>query len=519
MSIVPSLPFNLQNGQVADASQVMANLLDILNAVNANAAANGANNDITALLALTTPISPAGGGGSNVYIGSTVTGTANAVVVAATLLPTLGFTLTKGKSFWWLATATNTGAMTLNAVGSGVTAIQKQSPSGLVTLSGGEVVNGQWAGVNFDGTQYQLINNPINVLGAQTSIASAATTDLGLVPSHNALITGTVGIASFGATATVTFPLYFVQFAGALTITPNTTSLKTPGGAAINTRAGDFALVLALGSGNWQIVEYYPANAAPGGLWPPGFLTGLGLSRPSTTTFTIATGSCRNEDAGIPYNMVLGSALTKSTSAWLAGTGNGGLDTGAIANNTWYHVHPIRKDSDGTLDAIISLSVAAPTIPAGYTARRRIGSLLTDGSAHFIDFAQVGDSFKWLAPVIDVNAANPGTSAVSRPLSTPLGVVTIAEGFGGYFGGSTSNNSFYFSSLDVTDTAPVAPTTASLAAAFMTGGNTNGVIWTQLYMQVRTDTSSQIRSRLFASAASDRIGWTTIGWIDNRGKL
>ena len=46
-----SVPFNLQNGTTADATQVMANY-NALIACLANAAAAGANNDITSLLAL-----------------------------------------------------------------------------------------------------------------------------------------------------------------------------------------------------------------------------------------------------------------------------------------------------------------------------------------------------------------------------------------------------------------------------------------------------------------------------------
>lgn len=47
------LPIQLINGNVADGGQVMTDLNAIASNVNANAAKNGVNNDITALLALT----------------------------------------------------------------------------------------------------------------------------------------------------------------------------------------------------------------------------------------------------------------------------------------------------------------------------------------------------------------------------------------------------------------------------------------------------------------------------------
>lgn len=55
-------PYTLTNGQVADANQVMANFNSVRNCVTSNAAANGANSDITSLTGLTTPLSVAQGG-------------------------------------------------------------------------------------------------------------------------------------------------------------------------------------------------------------------------------------------------------------------------------------------------------------------------------------------------------------------------------------------------------------------------------------------------------------------------
>lgn len=62
MTIVGTLPVTLQNGTTADATDVMADLNKIKTDVNANAAENGANSDITSLSGLTTPLSVAQGG-------------------------------------------------------------------------------------------------------------------------------------------------------------------------------------------------------------------------------------------------------------------------------------------------------------------------------------------------------------------------------------------------------------------------------------------------------------------------
>src|SRR5882672_5153759 len=81
MTIVNALPFNLQNGTTADATQVMADFNSIKNDVNTNAAHNGANNDITSLAGLTTPLSIGQGG----------TGQTTAAAAQAALMVPPGF--------------------------------------------------------------------------------------------------------------------------------------------------------------------------------------------------------------------------------------------------------------------------------------------------------------------------------------------------------------------------------------------------------------------------------------------
>ena len=78
MTISPAYPDLLQNGNPADATQVMADFYQIQNDVNANAAENGANSSITSLSGLTTPLSIAQGGtgGSSASAARTALGAA-----------------------------------------------------------------------------------------------------------------------------------------------------------------------------------------------------------------------------------------------------------------------------------------------------------------------------------------------------------------------------------------------------------------------------------------------------------
>src|SRR5438477_221009 len=60
--------------------------------------------------------------------------------------------------------------------------------------------------------------------------------------------------------------------------------------------------------------------------------------------------------------MTLAASISKTTGAWAVGSGNGGLDTGAIANSTWYHVYVIERPDTSIVDVAFSLSATAPTI-------------------------------------------------------------------------------------------------------------------------------------------------------------
>lgn len=90
------------------------------------------------------------------------------------------------------------------------------------------------------------------------NVASATTCDIGAASSPNVNITGTTTITGFGTkTAGVK---RFLKFAGSLTLTHNGTSLILPGAANITTAAGDTAVFVSEGSGNWRCLGYQKAS-------------------------------------------------------------------------------------------------------------------------------------------------------------------------------------------------------------------------------------------------------------------
>ena len=149
-----SLPFNLQNATTADATQVMANYNAIV-ACLTNAAAAGANNDITSLSALSTPITPAQGG-TSIFVGGTSAGSANAQTLSS-VVPS-GFSLTAGRQVTFIAGFTNTLSATLNVAGVGTINIFRRTQLGISATVGGEIVAGHTVTVEYDGTQFQLVS-------------------------------------------------------------------------------------------------------------------------------------------------------------------------------------------------------------------------------------------------------------------------------------------------------------------------------------------------------------------------
>lgn len=241
-----------------------------------------------------------------------------------------------------------------------------------------------------------------------------------------------------------------------------------------------------------------------------GYIGGLTLSNDvgtPNTVYDIAAGQATSDDA--TTLMTLASAYTKTTGAWAVGTGNGSLDTGAVANSTWYHVFVIERTDTSVVDLLISTSATAPTMPTNYTKKRRIGSFFTSGAAAIIGFVQHGNTFLWKTPINTLNATSPGaTTAVSQTVSVPPGV--IVEFIGSALVTNAATTTFvYYSDLATTDTAA-----AGGAFTFATG-LVNEAPGGQI--RIFTNTSQQIRMRNANAGDVNRL--VSLGWVDLRGRF
>lgn len=103
------------------------------------------------------------------------------------------------------------------------------------------------------------------------------------------------------------------------------------------------------------------------------------------TTVWVSPGICRNGDNDGWIN------FTSNKSVNLATTGAGGLDTGSIAANTWYYIYAIKNLITGATAGLASTSNSSPTMPSGYTKKRRIGTARSDSSSKIRPFYCWGD--------------------------------------------------------------------------------------------------------------------------------
>lgn len=249
------------------------------------------------------------------------------------------------------------------------------------------------------------------------------------------------------------------------------------------------------------------------------YLSGLTLSNDAGDAVNdvgIAVGACA--DSTNVVWMRLASALIKRLDAsWAVGTNQGGLDGsesvgGTPDISTWYHVWLIMRSDTGVVDVLFSESATAPTMPASYDYKRRIGAVRNNASGDILAFTQVGDRFRWTVPIRDLNTNNPGTSAVTVTLTVPTGLKVVAQ----FMGLPATSSAAYFGLFSDLATTDVAPSSSDTPGIHF-GVNTSQTGRAEL--SIMTNTSGQIRYRQgVASDTTTDIRVVTLGWDDRRGR-
>lgn len=115
------------------------------------------------------------------------------------------------------------------------------------------------------------------------------------------------------------------------------------------------------------------------------YVNGLDIAKTAAKKISMAAGAAR--DWSNVNDIVLDAAVSINGAA----VGANGVDVAALVASSMYAVYVI-GDSTKYQDTagLLSLDDSAPNLPAGYDMYRRVGWVLTDGSANILQFWQYG---------------------------------------------------------------------------------------------------------------------------------
>lgn len=234
---------------------------------------------------------------------------------------------------------------------------------------------------------------------------------------------------------------------------------------------------------------------------PPGVHKNLVItSAGGVVTFTVAADFVTMTD-GTSY-------LTHSLSGTIDLGTNGAantLDTGTIAQTTWYAVWAIAK-ADGTTAGLASLSATAPTMPSGYTFKARIGWVRTvTGSAVLATTLQKGKRAQW-GTVLQVTSG--ATGNVTTGSYTAVSVSNIVPSTASVING-------YVTMLVSIATALLAPngsygsassTTAAPPVLILTASSNNATVSYSFMLE---------STNIYYASTSASCYVYALGWEDN----
>lgn len=196
------------------------------------------------------------------------------------------------------------------------------------------------------------------------------------------------------------------------------------------------------------------------------------------------------------------SIVKRLDDTFAAGTGNGGLLSGSLANATWYFPWIIWGPGLA-VDMVWHTSQTSISLPTGYTKKslwHEGAGVLTNSSANILGFKNAYKTFRFNSAIVDSTTA-PGTA-------DPLQTVSVPPGFSVDWTGSlTGTNSSVAARLSIgdgigtsgSDGGPYFTTQVAAVSVTVSGHTT-------------TNTSGQIRWDSNTASNWSGIFLITIGW-------
>ena len=243
---------------------------------------------------------------------------------------------------------------------------------------------------------------------------------------------------------------------------------------------------------------------------PRGHIWGLTMSNAADADhdITVAVGEARSE--ADDDDVVLAGSITKQIDAgWSVGTGAGGLNTGAVANTTWYEVHLIKRSDTGVVDVMFTTTANRATLPANYDRQRRIGWVRSNGSANLLAFTQVDEYITLTTQINDVGATATATATAVTLTAPPNSIARFRAGTTSSTAVNTTNATV-FSEIVEGDVTPTETTGIVSIGACDIAGADGG------HFEMRVSATSTIEHDSDGTTYTFDI--STYGWIDSRGR-
>lgn len=241
------------------------------------------------------------------------------------------------------------------------------------------------------------------------------------------------------------------------------------------------------------------------------YINGLTSSYVNGTTLQFSPGQAANS-SNVIY-MSNGSFFTKTTSSFLAGSGNGMLDTGSIASSNWYHTYIIANSTGSLTDFACSLSSSSPSMPSGYTFFRRIGSFLTNASSQITLFFQIGNYFQWSPSKYDYNATCSSVKTLVSLPSIPMGIQVLADMRIAQRALSGTTSPMIVSSPSISESSPDSIGTFNTSPLFDVVSPSANITAT-MQARVLTNTSAQVYIQSATTDGTIGNNIITKGWFD-----